>query len=122
MIQAALWILRIAVFGTFLAHGITAMMGNEDWLPYLELVGIRSPIALQVMFAIGVVDILVATSTLIKPSKYVLIYAFTWAFCTALARPLAGEPWLWFVERAANWAAPLTLYVLLYWKRRGERT
>ena len=96
-------------------------MGNENWLPYLELVGIQGAIALKTMFAIGVVDILVAFSTLVKPSKYVLIYAFTWAFCTALVRPLAGEPWLGFVERVANWATPLTLYALLYWKNRGER-
>ena len=118
--QAVCWILRIAVFGTFIGHGIVALLGNENWLPYLDLVGIQGSFAIQVMFAIGVVDILVAFSTLIKPSKYVLIYAFTWAFCTALARPLSGESWLVFVERAANWAAPLALYALLYWKSREE--
>lgn len=120
--QAALWILRIAVFGTFFGHGMEALMGNENWLPYLELVGIQGSIAIKTMFAIGVLDLLVAFSTLVKPSRYVLIYAVTWAFCTALARPLSGEPWLGFVERVANWAAPLTLYVLLYWKSRGERS
>ncbi len=119
--QTALWILRISVFGTFFGHGMGALMGNEHWLPYLGLVGIQGPIALKTMFAIGVLDMLVAFSTLVKPSRYVLIYAFTWAFCTALARPLAAEPWLEFVERVANWATPLALYVLLYWKSRGDR-
>ncbi len=118
----ARWILRIGVFGTFTGHGILALMKNATWLPYLDLVGIQGPVALQVMFTIGVVDLLVAIIILVKPSKFVLIYAFTWAFCTALIRPLSGEAWLEFVERAANWAAPLALYALLYWESREKQT
>ena len=114
MNKLATWALRIGVFGTFCGHGTIALMGNEKWLPYLGLVGIEGPIAYQVMFVIGIVDWAVAVSTLIKPSKYILIYAVIWAFCAALARPLAGESWLAFVERAANWAAPLALYAILF--------
>jgi hypothetical protein len=112
------WILRIAVFGTFAGHGTIALMGNEHWLPYLEIVGIEGSLAYQVMFVIGVIDLLVAFSTIVRPSKYVLIYASVWAFTAALARPLSGESWLGFVERAANWAAPLALYTLLYLKSK----
>ena len=114
--RIAKWVLRIAVFGTFAGHGIIALMGNEHWLPYLNIVGINGDIAYQVMFGIGVIDITVALSTLLRPSKYLLIYACIWAFAAALARPLAGESWLQFVERAANWGAPLALYLLLYWR------
>jgi hypothetical protein len=112
----AIWVLRVAVFGTFAGHGTIALMGNEHWLPYLKIVGIQGDIAYQVMFAIGVIDLMVAVSTLLKPSKYVLLYACLWAFAAALARPLAGESWLGFVERAANWCAPLALYLILFWR------
>jgi len=59
------------------------------------------------------VDILVALVVLIKPNKYVLFYAIFWAFATALIRPISGEPFLEFIERSANWAAPLALLLLL---------
>ena len=118
MMQKVIWILRIGVFGTFLGHGIVALSGNEGWLPYLEFVRIEGPVALQAMMVIGVMDILVAFSTLVKPSRYVIIYAIIWAFCTALIRPLSGESWLAFVERAANWAAPLALYTILFWESK----
>ncbi len=41
--------------------------------------------------------------------RSLLIYATIWAFCTALMRPLSGGEWLDFIERSANWAAPLAL-------------
>jgi len=114
MNNLAQWILRIGVFGTFAGHGSVALLGNEKWLPYLGIVGIDPPVAYKVMFAIGVVDWIVALWVLIKPSKYVLGYAVVWAFLAALARPVSGESWLAFIERASNWAVPLTLLVVLY--------
>ena len=114
------WVLRIAVFGTFTGHGTLALLGNESWLPYLGSVGIHGSLATQAMFIIGVIDLIIAFNVLIKPSKYLLIYAFIWAFCTALIRPLSGESWLAFVERAANWGAPLALYLLLFLKNKRE--
>ena len=108
------WILRIGVFGTFSGHGTIAMVGNEKWLPYLGLVGIAGPLAYKAMFVIGIVDWIVALVALMRPLKYVLIYAVIWAFLAALARPLSGESWLQFIERTANWAAPLALYVVLF--------
>jgi hypothetical protein len=43
----------------------------------------------------------------------VLLWAIFWAFITALARPMAGEPILEFIERASNWIAPLVLYLMI---------
>ncbi|GJM30349.1 MAG: hypothetical protein DHS20C17_29840 [Cyclobacteriaceae bacterium] len=114
MNKLAIWVLRAGIFGTFAGHGTLALMGNEKWLPYLELVGISGSIAFKVMFIIGIIDWVVALSVILRPSKYILMYAFIWALCTALVRPLSGEPWLAFVERGANWAAPLALYFTLY--------
>jgi len=57
-------------------------------------------------------DIVVAILALIWPIRLVLIYATLWAFATALARPIAGDPIWDFVERTASWAAPLALLIL----------
>jgi hypothetical protein len=73
------------------------------------------------LFAVGVVDILVAFSVLLKPQKYVLVYATVWAFMTALARITAGDPVWDFVERAANWAAPLALLLYVQYKSKIKK-
>ena len=51
--------LRVAVFGTFVGHGVLATLGNRAWLPYLRTVGIGSRAATVLMPIIGVLDILV---------------------------------------------------------------
>jgi len=108
------WILRIGVFGTFMGHGLVAVGVNPTWIDYLITVGFTEDWAVKVMPVIGVVDILVAFTILIKPMKYVVLYAFLWAFLTATIRPISGEPLLEFIERSANWAAPLALYIMIF--------
>ena len=107
------WILRLGVFGTFLGHGLFAFSQKTSWIPYLTFWGFSDSMAMQMMPVIGVIDIVVALIILIRPMRWVLIYAFAWAFSTALMRVLVGEGILEFVERAANWACPLALYLLM---------
>ncbi len=106
------WILRIAVFGTFLGHGIFALGVKQSWIPYFTSVGISESIAVLLLPLIGIIDIIVAIFALVKPIRAILIYASIWAFITALIRPITGEPIWDFVERTANWAAPLALLYL----------
>ena len=115
-----IWILRIGIFGTFLGHGIYALSKKAAWLPYLSTIGFSSEMSQHLMPIIGVLDILVALVVLIKPNKYVLIYAVFWAFATAIIRPISGEPFLEFVERSANWAAPLALLLLLRFQQKND--
>ena len=110
--KKAEWILRIGVFGTFLGHGVFALLSKQSWIPYFTSVGISETNAIVLLPLIGVLDILVAVSALIKPMRAVLIWATLWAFATALIRPIAGEPVWDFVERTANWVAPLALLYL----------
>lgn len=107
------WILRIGVFGIFFGHGAIALQVNEKWLSYLEAVGIGESMGIKLMPWIGGLDVIVALAALIRPWKPVLIWAFIWAFSTALIRPIAGEPIWAFIERAGNWATPLALYLLI---------
>ncbi|MEK7473485.1 MAG: hypothetical protein AAB668_02015 [Patescibacteria group bacterium] len=110
--KTAEWILRIGIFGSFLGHGIFALGIKQGWIPLITAFGFSEPTAITMLPIIGMVDIAVAILALIWPIRIVLIYATLWAFATALARPIAGDPIWDFVERAANWAAPLALLIL----------
>lgn len=114
--QVINWILKIGVFGIFFGHGIYAFQVNQAWIPFLEAVGFSNNLAHQIMPFIGILDIIIAISVLIKPLRYVLIWAVFWAFLTALIRPIAGGSILDFIERSGNWATPLALLLLLKWK------
>jgi hypothetical protein len=110
MISKLEWALRVGVFGTFLGHGLLAISVKVSWIPYLATVGFTTEQAQFIMPFIGSLDVIIAFWVLLKPNKYVVLWAFFWAFSTALIRPISGEVLLDFVERAANWAAPLALF------------
>lgn len=108
------WILRVGVAGEFLGHGMLAVYGKADWIRWIsELTGADAGLAANLLLLVGLSDILVALIVLIKPLRPVLLWAAFWGFWTALVRPLVGIGWLDFIERFANWAAPLALYYFL---------
>lgn len=112
-------VLRIGVFGTFLGHGIFALQGKQAFTEMIQsMVPVDAATATTLLFMIGIVDLLVAFSILIRPMKFVLIYATVWSFMTAVARITAGDPAWDFVERTANWAAPLALLLYLQFKSK----
>lgn len=106
------WILRVGIFGTFLGHGVFALQGKQSWITLITSVGFSEATAASLLPMIGVLDITVAVLALLWPIRIVLIWAVLWGFSTALIRPIAGEPIWDFVERTANWAAPLALLVI----------
>jgi hypothetical protein len=105
-------ILRLGIFGSFLGHGVFALGVKPGWIPYFTSVGITEAGATMLLPLIGVLDIAVAFAVLFRPLKAVLAWAAFWGFLTALIRPISGEPIWDFVERWANWAAPLALLAL----------
>ena len=108
------WVLRIAVFGEFLGHGVLALQGKKDWIGWIsELTGAQNELAVKLLFIVGIADILVALIVLFRPIKIVLLWAVFWSFWTALVRPIVGQPIWDFIERFANWGAPLALYFVL---------
>jgi len=104
------------VFMTFLGHGIYALMGTPKWLVYIQTVGFSLDISKKLIVIIGIIDVLVAITILLKPFKYVVLWSVIWAFSTALIRPIAGESILAFIERSTNFGAPLALFYLLNYK------
>jgi hypothetical protein len=110
----AIWILRIAVAGEFLGHSVFALQGKKDWISWFAKFGVNDPtLAATLLTVVGVADLLVAIIVLVKPVKPVLLWAVFWGFWTALVRPIVGQPIWDFIERFANWGAPLALYFLL---------
>lgn len=108
------WLLRVGVAGEFAGHGLLAIGGKADWIKWTsQLTGVSAETATTLMLLVGIADLCVAAIVLFRPIRPVLLWAAFWGFWTALVRPLVGVGWLDFVERAANWAAPLALFYLL---------
>ncbi len=108
------WILRIGVAGEFLGHGLLAVGGKKDWIGWISgMIHVDAATAGSLLLAIGILDVALAVIVLVKPVRPILIWAAAWGFWTALVRPLVGLGWLDFIERFANWAAPLALYYVL---------
>src|SRR3989344_3931967 len=101
------WVLRIAVAGEFIGHGVFAMQGKKDWIGWVSQFGDSDPgTATQLLYLVGVMDIVVAILILIRPVRIALLWMVFWGFWTALLRPIVGMPVWDFVERWANWGAP----------------
>src|SRR3989344_3552325 len=110
------WVLRIAVAGEFIGHGVFALQGKAQWIKWFANFGISDvSLAAKLLFLVGLVDIAVALLILIKPVRLALLYMAFWGLWTALIRPIVGEPIWDFVERSANWGAPLALLLLIGW-------
>lgn len=112
------WVLRIAVAGEFAGHGVFAIQGKEVWINWIRMfTGVEIGTATTLLLLIGLMDLLVAMIVLIRPVRIVLLWAAFWGFWTAFIRPFVGEQIWDFIERWANWGAPLALLLLAGWPR-----
>jgi len=105
------WTLRVGVAGEFVGHGLLAIQGKKEWIGWIsQMTGADIATSTTLLVLIGVVDVLVALTTLFKPLRPVLLWAAFWGFWTALVRPLVGQSVLDFIERFANFGSPLALF------------
>jgi len=112
------WVLRVAVAGEFLGHGIFALQGKAQWVGWFTQFGISDPqTATTLLWYVGALDVALAALVLVKPVRIALLWMTFWGFWTALIRPIVGEPVWDFVERSANWGAPLALLLMLGWPK-----
>lgn len=113
------WVLRVAVAGEFIGHGVFALQGKKDWIGWFSTFGVTDAgLAAKLLMIVGLMDIALAILILIKPVRLALLYMAVWGFWTALVRPLVGMPIWDFVERSANWGAPLALLFLIGWPKK----
>ena len=111
-------VLRVAVAGEFIGHGVFALQGKKDWIGWFAQFGVADVnTATQLLFLIGLMDIALALLVLIRPVRIALLWMVFWGFWTALLRPLVGMPVWDFVERWANWGAPLALLLIVGWPK-----
>jgi len=106
------WILRLALFGCYVGHGAFGVITKAAWVPYFGVLGIPAPWAWRLMPWVGVCDITFGFVVFLWPCRAFFAWAVVWTFWTALLRPLAGQGWWEFIERAGNYGAPLALLVM----------
>ena len=112
------WVLRIAVAGEFMGHGVFALQGRKAWVEWFSIFGISdAQTATTLLWLVGLLDVILALLILIKPIRLALLWMAFWGFWTALMRPIADASVFEFVERWANWGAPLALLLLIGWPK-----
>ena len=116
--NGASWVLRIAVAGEFIGHGVFALQGRKPWVEWFSIFGISDvQTATTLLWLVGLIDVLLAILILVKPIRLALLWMAFWGFWTALMRPIAGDSIFEFVERWANWGAPLALFLVVGWPK-----
>lgn len=115
-------VLRIAIAGTFIGHGVFALQGKEGWFKYFTSFGITNEETMvTILVIVGILDILLALHVLLKPIKAFVLWMAAWGLFTALLRwPIGPDPFWDLVERSANWGAPLALLLLMGWPKNKK--
>lgn len=111
-VQLIKYILRFGIACTFIGHGMNAIAIKQNWIPLLTVYGFSVEQSRMIMPLIGILDVIVALLVLFYPMRVVIRWAIFWTFSTALTRFIAGEGVWEFIERGANWTAPLALLIL----------
>ncbi len=104
--------LRFAAAMCFIGHGAFGIITKQIWCNYFGVFGIGRDAAYRLMPYLGSADILLGISILIYPTRIVLWWLVIWGMITAFLRPMSGEPFAEFIERAGNYGAPLALLIL----------
>lgn len=107
------WVLRLGVAGEFVGHGWVGTGRPAAWLPFFQVFGFSPDFAYAMMPLIGAWDIGVGLLMLALPMRWLLIWTAVWGLFTAFLRPLAGQGWWEFLERAGNYGVPLALLLLV---------
>lgn len=103
--------MRIASAMCFIGHGAFGIITKPIWANYFGVFGIGHDAAWQLMPLVGIIDIMLGLAILFYPIRAVFAWLVIWGTVTALLRPLSGEPFAEFIERAGNFGAPLAFLV-----------
>jgi len=104
--------LRVACGMCFIGHGAWGIIKKVIWCNYFAVFGMDEQTAFNLMAYLGAIDIVMGIIILAYPMRGILMWLVMWGLITALLRPLSGEPFAEFVERAGNYGAPLALLIL----------
>ncbi len=115
------FLLRFAILGCFIGHGIWGLLGKTAWLSFFEVFFFPAPISQSLMPLVGVMDIFVGVSIFFFPTRAILIWAAFWTVFTALLRPSAGMGMSEFFERAGNYGPPIAFLFMIGWSQFREK-
>lgn len=104
--------LRVATAFCFIGHGSFGIITKAVWCNYFAVFGIGTELAYKLMPWLGAFDILLGLMVLILPLRIIPAWLVIWGFITALCRPLSGEHFAEFIERAGNFGVPFVLLLL----------
>lgn len=120
--SAPCWLLRVSIAAVFAGHGIEALRANPLFIDLIistaaNLVGVRvsETTATSALEVIGLMDLGIAATTLLRPFPQLLWFAALWAATTAFSRVTAND-WDAYPEvllRSSYVLAPLALALLL---------
>ncbi len=110
--QKIYYTLRIASAMCFIGHGAFGIITKQIWCNYFEVFDIGKNAAFTLMPVLGTIDILMGIIILLYPLRAVVAWLVIWGMITAMLRPLSGEPFAEFIERAGNYGAPLSLLII----------
>ncbi|MEO8582816.1 MAG: hypothetical protein ABI415_03405 [Flavitalea sp.] len=110
--QKMYYTLRIAIAVCFIGHGAFGILTKQVWCNYFAIFGISPDMAYRLMPPLGMVDILIGITMLFYPLTIIPLWLIFWGAVTALLRPLSGEPFAEFFERAGNYGAPAAMILL----------
>jgi len=103
------YILRTVCAMCLIGHGAFGIITKQIWCNYFGVFGIGEQMSYQLMPWVGMFDISMGILMIVYPMRIVAMWLVFWGFLTASLRPLSGEIFAEFLERAGNWGAPLLL-------------
>jgi hypothetical protein len=106
------YLFRVACAMCFIGHGAFGIITKQVWCNYFGVFGMDEALAYQLMPVVGIIDIALGTVLLVYPLRFAAGWLVFWGLFTASLRPLSGEPFAEFLERAGNYGAPLLLILL----------
>lgn len=110
--QKIYYVLRVTAAMCFIGHGAFGLITKAIWTNYFAVFGIGHDLAYRLMPVLGTVDIIMGLILLFYPIRIIAGWLVVWALITASLRPLSGEPFGEFIERAGNYGAPFALLLL----------
>jgi hypothetical protein len=110
--QKVFYTLRITVAMCFIGHGTFGIITKAIWCNYFGVFGIDKQLSYQLMPIVGTIDILLGIIMIVYPMRIITGWLMMWGLVTALLRPLSGEPFPEFIERAGNYLVPLAFLLL----------
>jgi len=94
--------------------GLGLVVRKAEWYDFFLYFGVPHGAvdSSHLMTLFGWFEILLGLAVLIRPARRLLLFVLVWKLGTEYLRPLVGQEWFQFVERAGDYALPIGLYLL----------